>query len=54
MYEFYIAQSIFEETANANLEALSEETTLLSTTYLAIDLDIVRMVAEEVMERPVE
>ena len=54
MYEFYIAQSILEETLNAKSLALDENTTKLQYGFLAFDLDILRMVGSHVMEVPLE
>ncbi len=51
--EFYIAQSIIEETSNAKSQAIEENKTLLSTTYLRFDLDIITLVTEHVMDIPV-
>ncbi len=50
--EFYIAQSIIEETLNAKCQSIDENRTMLSTAYLRFDLDILSLVTEHVMDIP--
>ncbi len=51
-YQFYIAQSIIEETLNAKLDSIKKDTTMISTAYLRSDLEILSLVSEHVMEFP--
>lgn len=54
MYEYYIAQSIVEETLYARGGPIDEEKSVLRLAYLADDLGILTMVAEHVSEMPVD
>jgi hypothetical protein len=53
IYEFFIAQSIIEETLNKKFQPVDEEKTVLKLAYLADDLDVLVMVAEHVLEMPI-
>ncbi len=46
VYEFFIAQSVIEETLHSKLQTLEIKTTKLSIGFLAFDLDILSMLAE--------
>ncbi len=50
VYEFFIAQSIIEETLQSKLQILEIKTTKLSIGFLAFDLDILCMLAEHLSE----
>jgi hypothetical protein len=49
-YEFFVAQSIIEETLQSKLQILEIKTTKLSIGFLAFDLDILCMLAENLSE----
>jgi hypothetical protein len=50
VYEFFVAQSVIEETLESKLQILEIETTKLSLGFLAFDLDILCMLAEHLSE----
>jgi hypothetical protein len=51
VYEFFVAQSVIEETLQqSNLQILEIKTTKLSLSFLAFDLDILCMLAEYLSE----
>ncbi len=53
IYEFFIAQSIIQETLKAKLQAIDEHKTMLGTAFLSNDLDALTFVSEHVIETPV-
>jgi hypothetical protein len=53
IYEFFIAQSIIQETLKAKLQAIDENKTMLGTAFLSNDLDVLSFVSEHVIEIPV-
>jgi hypothetical protein len=53
IYEFFIAQSIIQETLKAKLLAIDENKTMLGTAFLSNDLDVLTFVSEHVIEMPV-
>jgi hypothetical protein len=53
-YEYYIAQSIIEETLKARCQPIKESTTMISSAYLSFGLDIVVLISEHVMELPLD
>ncbi len=53
IYEFFIAQSIIQETLKAKFQAIDENKTMLCTAFLTNDLDILAFVSEHVIEAPV-
>jgi hypothetical protein len=50
VYEFFVAQSVIEETLKSKLQILEIKTTKLSLGFLAFDLDILCMLAEHLSE----
>jgi hypothetical protein len=50
VYEFFVAQSIIEETLQSKLQALEIKTTKLWLGFLAFDLDVLCMLAEHLSE----
>ncbi len=54
IYEFFIAQSIIQETLKAKSQAIDENKTMLGTAFLRNDLDVLSFVAEHVIEIPVD
>jgi len=50
VYEFFVAQSVIEETLQSKLQNLEVKTTKLSLGFLAFDLDILCMLAEHLSE----
>ena len=53
IYEFFIVQSIIQETSKAKLQAIDENKTMLGTAFLSNDLDVLTFVSEHVLEIPV-
>ncbi len=49
-YQFFVAQSVIEDTLQSKLQILEIKTTKLSLGYLAFDLDILCMLAEHLSE----
>jgi hypothetical protein len=54
VYEFFVAQSVIEETLQSKLNTLEINTTKLSIGFLAFNLDILFMLAEHVSELKLE
>ncbi len=54
VYEFFIAQSVIEETVAAKMQEIDEKSTCLSEGYLAFDLDILSTIAEYINEMPLQ
>jgi hypothetical protein len=54
VYEFFIAQSVIEETLTAKLEALDFAKSKLTLGFLAFDLDILCTLAEHISEKSLE
>jgi hypothetical protein len=50
VYEFFIAQSVIEETLQSKLQILEIKTTKLGLGFLAFDLDILCALAEYLSE----
>jgi hypothetical protein len=50
VYEFFVVQSVIEETLQSKLQSLEIKTTKLSLDFLAFDLDILCMLAEHLSE----
>jgi hypothetical protein len=50
VYQFFVAQSVIEETLQSKLQILEIETTKLSIGFLAFDLDILCTLAEYLNE----
>jgi hypothetical protein len=50
VYEFFIAQSVIEETLQSKLQIIEIKTTKLGLGFLAFDLDILCMLAEYLSE----
>ncbi len=50
VYEFFVAQSVIEETLQSKLQILEIKTTKLNIGFLAFDLDILCMLAEHLSE----
>jgi hypothetical protein len=50
VYEFFVAQSVIEETLESQLQTLEIKTTKLSIGFLAFDLDILCTLAEYLNE----
>jgi hypothetical protein len=50
IYEFFIAQSVIEETLQSKSQILEIKTTKLGLGFLAFDLDILCMLAEHLSE----
>jgi hypothetical protein len=50
VYEFFLAQSVIEETLKSKFQILEIKTTKLGLGFLAFDLDILCMLAEHLSE----
>jgi hypothetical protein len=50
VYEFFVSQSVIEETLKSKLQALEIKTKKLSMGFLAFDLDILCTLAEHLSE----
>jgi hypothetical protein len=48
VYEFFVAQSIIEETLQAQLQAVNQYKSKLNQAFLAFDLGILSMVGEHI------
>ncbi len=53
IYEFFISQSIIQETLKVQLKPIDENKTMLGTAFLSKDLDVLTFISEHVIEIPV-